>query len=49
MIHDDPNQKDSVAEGIRGLNRLAKKLREKRMQAGALLLASAEVRGGGEM
>lgn len=44
VIHDDPKQTDQVAVGIRGLNKLAKKLRAKRMEAGALLLASAEVR-----
>jgi exosome complex exonuclease DIS3/RRP44 len=43
VIHDDPKQTDQVAVGIRGLNKLAKKLRAKRMEAGALLLASAEV------
>lgn len=43
VIHDDPKQTDEVAVGIRGLNKLAKKLRAKRMEAGALLLASAEV------
>jgi exosome complex exonuclease DIS3/RRP44 len=44
MIMDDPNQTDAKAQGIRDLNSLAKKLRNKRMEAGALLLASAEVR-----
>lgn len=31
-------------QGIRGLNSLAKKLRAKRMEAGALMLASTEVK-----
>lgn len=43
-IHDDPRRKDAVATGIRDLNSLAKQLRSKRMEAGALLLASTEVK-----
>ncbi|EWM28885.1 exosome complex exonuclease, partial [Nannochloropsis gaditana] len=43
-IHDDPHAQDAVAQGIRGLNSLAKKLRAKRMEAGALMLASTEVK-----
>ncbi|GAB5030333.1 exosome complex exonuclease [Nannochloropsis oceanica] len=43
-IHDDPRRKDAVATGIRYLNSLAKQLRSKRMEAGALLLASTEVK-----
>lgn len=41
---DDPNASDSVSLGIKTLNMLAKKLRRKRMDAGALTLASPEVR-----
>lgn len=35
----------TTTQGIRGLNRLAKQLRARRMEAGALLLASTEVWG----
>ncbi|KAF9448203.1 RNB-domain-containing protein [Macrolepiota fuliginosa MF-IS2] len=41
---DDPNQKDDLTQSIRLLNALAKKLKEKRMKAGALNLASPEVK-----
>ncbi|WFD30359.1 exosome catalytic subunit dis3 [Malassezia sp. CBS 17886] len=41
---DDPAQTDDVSEGIRLLNALALKLRQRRMDAGALNLASPEVR-----
>jgi exosome complex exonuclease DIS3/RRP44 len=41
---DDPNADDPVSIGIKMLNMLAKKLRKKRMDAGALTLASPEVR-----
>ena len=44
MIMDDPSQNDAKAKGIRGLNMLAKKLRQKRMEVGALVLASVEVK-----
>ena len=36
--------KDPISLGIKALNSLAKKLRKKRMDAGALTLASPEVR-----
>jgi exosome complex exonuclease DIS3/RRP44 len=36
--------KDPISLGIKSLNMLAKKLRKKRMDAGALTLASPEVR-----
>ena len=35
---------DSVSMGIKALNSIAKQLRRKRMEAGALTLASPEVR-----
>ncbi|KAJ3262535.1 exosome catalytic subunit dis3 [Boothiomyces macroporosus] len=41
---DDPNMNDPVSLGIKALNTLAKQLRKKRMEAGALTLASPEVR-----
>ena len=41
---DDPNAQDDIALSVRSLNRIAKKLRHKRMLAGALTLASPEVR-----
>lgn len=41
---DDKNQKDELTEGMRTLLMLSKKLRQKRMDAGALNLASPEVR-----
>jgi exosome complex exonuclease DIS3/RRP44 len=41
---DDPKATDAVSLGIKTLNMLAKKLRKKRMEAGALTLASPEVR-----
>jgi exosome complex exonuclease DIS3/RRP44 len=41
---DDPTMQDSVSLGIKALNAIAKKLRKKRMDAGALTLASPEVR-----
>ena len=40
----DPNAIDAVSLGIKALDMLAKKLRQKRMDAGALTLASPEVR-----
>ncbi|GAA5821495.1 hypothetical protein JCM10212_001490 [Sporobolomyces blumeae] len=42
--HDDPSQTDKLTEGVRLLNRIAKQLRAKRMAAGALNLASPEVK-----
>ncbi|KAF9971912.1 exosome catalytic subunit dis3 [Actinomortierella ambigua] len=44
MRIDDERQQDDLTKGIRVLNQLAKKLRQKRMDAGALTLASPEVR-----
>ena len=41
---DDKNATDSLTESLRGLNRLAKILKKKRLEAGALTLASVEVR-----
>ncbi|KIK77030.1 hypothetical protein PAXRUDRAFT_835134 [Paxillus rubicundulus Ve08.2h10] len=41
---DDPNQNDSVTQSIRLLNSLAIKFKDKRMAAGALNLASPEVK-----
>lgn len=41
---DDPSQKDELTQGMRTLLMLSKKLRQKRMDAGALNLASPEVR-----
>ena len=44
MRIDDPNQNDNVTVGLRGLNHLAKILKKKRIDAGALTLASPEIR-----
>ncbi|EIW76973.1 RNB-domain-containing protein [Coniophora puteana RWD-64-598 SS2] len=41
---DDPNRTDELTESIRLLNTLAEKFKAKRMQAGALNLASPEVK-----
>ena len=41
---DDPKMNDTVSTGIKSLNFLAKKLRAKRIERGALTLASPEVR-----
>ncbi|KAJ2361188.1 exosome catalytic subunit dis3 [Coemansia sp. RSA 2611] len=41
---DDPTQTDPITTSIRNLNMLAKKLRRRRMDAGALTLSSPEVR-----
>ncbi|GAA6038258.1 hypothetical protein JCM8097_003908 [Rhodosporidiobolus ruineniae] len=41
---DDPSMKDPLTEGIRLLNHIARQLRAKRMAAGALNLASPEVK-----
>ena len=41
---DDPKQSDEVTIGLRGLNRLAKILKQQRLSKGALNLASPEVR-----
>lgn len=41
---DDATQQDAIAESLRGLNQLAKKLKKKRLENGALTLASPEIR-----
>ncbi|KAJ2609274.1 exosome catalytic subunit dis3, partial [Coemansia sp. RSA 1285] len=41
---DDPSMNDSITNSIRLLNTLAKSLRKRRMEAGALTLSSPEVR-----
>ncbi|KAJ2741500.1 exosome catalytic subunit dis3, partial [Coemansia sp. BCRC 34301] len=41
---DDPSQSDPITNNIRDLNMLAKKLRKRRIDAGALTLSSPEVR-----
>jgi len=43
-ILDDPESRGELADGIRILNQLAKVLRRRRIEAGALTLASPEVR-----
>jgi exosome complex exonuclease DIS3/RRP44 len=40
----DQGLTDPVSAGIRGLNELAKKLKQKRIDAGALTLASTEIK-----
>ena len=40
---DDTTLTDSLTESLRGLNRLAKIFKQKRLDAGALTLASVEV------
>lgn len=41
---DDDKRKDEVATSLRILNKLAKKMKKKRLDNGALLLASPEIR-----
>ncbi|KTB17874.1 Exosome complex exonuclease DIS3 [Nakaseomyces glabratus] len=41
---DDPNQTDELTQGMRALLQLSKKLKQKRLDAGALNLASPEVK-----
>ncbi|XP_063981458.1 exosome complex exonuclease RRP44 [Diachasmimorpha longicaudata] len=41
---DDPSQDDAIAKSLRGLNTLAKKLKRRRIENGALILASPEIR-----
>ncbi|EZA55948.1 hypothetical protein DMN91_010758 [Ooceraea biroi] len=41
---DDATQQDAIASSLRGLNQLAKKLKKKRLENGALTLASPEIR-----
>uniref|UniRef100_A0A8C7ZMA1 Protein DIS3 homolog n=1 Tax=Oryzias sinensis TaxID=183150 RepID=A0A8C7ZMA1_9TELE len=44
MRIDDTNKKDDITESLRGLNKLAKILKRKRIENGALTLSSLEVR-----
>jgi exosome complex exonuclease DIS3/RRP44 len=44
LLIDDPNKNDDITLGLRRLNYLAKKLKQKRMEQGALVLASPEIR-----
>ncbi|KAL1139194.1 hypothetical protein AAG570_009253, partial [Ranatra chinensis] len=44
LIIDNPTDQSSLALTLRGLNSLAKKLKQKRVEKGALVLASPEVR-----
>ncbi|KAL4234603.1 exosome catalytic subunit dis3 [Mactra antiquata] len=44
MIIDDPTRNDDIATSLRGLNKLAKILKQKRIDKGALTLASPEIR-----
>lgn len=44
LLIDDPNKEDDITLSLRRLNCLAKKLKEKRMKNGALVLASPEIR-----
>lgn len=43
-IIDSPDCNDDTAVSLRNLNQLAKKLKAKRIEAGALTLASPEIR-----
>ena len=43
ILIDDSSRTDPLSEGLRGLNELAKKLKQRRIEAGALTLASPEV------
>ena len=43
ILIDDTHRNDPLSEGLRGLNELAKKLKQRRIDAGALTLASPEV------
>lgn len=44
IVIDDSSRQDDVAASLRTLNALAKKLKQKRLDNGALLLASPEIR-----
>lgn len=44
MRIDDASDNSELTNGLRILNKLAKKLKQRRIEAGALLLASPEVR-----
>jgi len=43
-IKDDPGMTDEIALSLRRLHSIAKQLRDKRMEKGALVLESSEVR-----
>ena len=45
ILIDDKSRTDALSVGLRGLNELAKKLKKRRIEAGALTLASPEVFG----
>lgn len=40
----DSDSKSSIAESVRNLNKIAKKLKQKRLNDGALTLASTQVK-----
>ncbi|XP_044589542.1 exosome complex exonuclease RRP44 [Cotesia glomerata] len=44
LLIDDKSQNDALAVSLRGLNNLAKKLKKRRLENGALVLASPEIR-----
>lgn len=44
LIIDDTTQKHAIAEGLRSLNKVAKILKKRRVEKGALVLASPEIR-----
>lgn len=44
VMIDDKSKNDALANGLRGLNRLAKILKSRRLEKGALVLASPEVK-----
>ena len=43
-IKDDPGMKDEIAQSLRRLHSIAAQLRKRRMDKGALVLESSEVR-----
>lgn len=44
LIIDDPSQQDETAQSLRNLNKLAKIMKRRRIEKGALVLASPEIR-----
>lgn len=44
LLIDDPKQQDELTRGLRHLNSLSKKLKARRMERGALVLSSPEIR-----
>ncbi|KAG4065176.1 hypothetical protein HA402_007573 [Bradysia odoriphaga] len=44
LIIDDPSQQHDIAKSLRNLNKLAKVLKRRRVESGALVLASPEIR-----